>query len=131
MQRAPVRLDTTLRQIALSAIVESLANDNVTVLVASLDATYLHILAQFKDLRPRQRLGWAKLFATKKVKESLNAHGAAVGPPLELKIGDGLWGKRSQCLPIRDRGHRLNTLNYIAAHRKQGSAIWLNPAMRK
>jgi hypothetical protein len=44
------------------------------------------VLAHLDD-RPRQHLGWAKLNATKKVKEFLNAHGAAVGICLELRRG--------------------------------------------
>jgi hypothetical protein len=129
MQREPVRLERELREIALQGIVDCLMGDGIIVLAACLDSTHLHILAQFKDLRPRQRLGWAKFFATKQVKQSLNAHGAAVGASPKLKIGEGLWGKRSQCVPIRDRGHRLNTANYIASHQKKGAAIWLNPKL--
>jgi hypothetical protein len=129
MPRDPLRLDPELREIALRSIVECLAGDGIIVLAACLDATHLHVLAQFKDQRPRQRLGWAKFFATKKVKEYLNAHGAAVGNPLQLTLGQGLWGKRSECVPIRDRQHRLNTLNYIAGHRKQGATLWLNPQL--
>jgi hypothetical protein len=63
------------------------------------------------------------------VKQYLNAHGAAVGTSLKLKPGEGIWGKRSQCVPIRDRAHRLNTANYIAGHRKKGAAIWSNPEL--
>jgi hypothetical protein len=130
MKRDPVHLDRELRDIALQGIVQHLKEEGVNILVACLDATHLHVLGQFKDLRPRQRLGWAKFFATKLVKESLNAHGSAVRNLLELKEGQGLWGKRSQSVPIRDRAHRLNTLNYIASHQKKGAAIWLNPELR-
>jgi hypothetical protein len=67
MRRDPVRLERELRDIALRGVVECLMGDGIVVLVACLDATHLHVLAQFKDLRPRQRLGWAKFFATKQV----------------------------------------------------------------
>jgi hypothetical protein len=129
MQRDPVRLERELREIALRGVVESLVGDGIVVLVACLDATHLHVLAQFKDLRPRQRLGWAKFFATKQVKQYLNAHGAAVGNFLELKLGEGIWGKRSECVPITDRQHRVNVLNYVAGHSKKGALVWLNPRL--
>ncbi len=129
MQRDPVRLERELREIALRGIVECLAGDGIAVLVACLDAAHLHVLAQFKDLRPRRRLGWAKFFATKQVKQYLNAHGAAVGNFPELKTGEGIWGKRSECVPITDRQHRVNVLNYIAGHWKKGASVWLNPKL--
>jgi hypothetical protein len=129
MTRDPVRLERELREIALRAVVECLMGDNIIVLVACLDATHLHVLAQFKDLRPRQRVGWAKFFTTKKVKEYLNAHGAAVGNSPELKIGEGIWGKRSECVPITDRQHRVNVLNYVAGHSEKGALVWLNPRL--
>ena len=131
MKREPVRLERQLREIALQAVVDCLTGDGVLVLVACLDGIHLHVLGRFKDLRPRQRLGWAKFAATKKAKEHLNAHRAAVGNSLNLQIGEGIWGKRSECTPIRDRQHRLNTLNYIAKHRKDGAILWLNPELGK
>jgi hypothetical protein len=48
-----------------------------------------------------------------------------------LKTGEGIWGKRSQCAPIRDAGHRLNTLKYIAGHGSKGAMVWLNPSVPK
>jgi hypothetical protein len=127
MKRDPVRLEREVRKVALRAFVDCLVGDGVVVLVACLGATHLHVLAQFKDNPPRQRVGWAKFEATKKVKEFINAHGAAMGISLNLKTGEGLWGKRSECRPIKDRAHRLNALNYIADHWKQGAVVWLNP----
>lgn len=127
LKRDPVRLESELRSIALSAVVESLEGDGIIVLVACLGATHLHLLAQFKDRRPRQRLGWAKLLATKRVKEFLSVHGEDYC--LALQKGEGLWAKRSQCVPVRDRQHRVNTLNYIAAHAKRGAVVWLNPRL--
>jgi hypothetical protein len=131
MKRDPVHLDRELRRIALQRIVEVLQQDGVTVLVACLDGKHLHVLGQFKDKRPRRRLGWAKYYATKAVKQFLNAHGAAVGSKLELNEGEGIWGKRSECVPIEDREHRTNSLNYIKDHWKKGALIWLNPHLPK
>jgi len=129
MKRDPVYLDEELRRLALLAVVECLIGDGIIVLVACLDRKHLHVLGQFKDKRSRQRLGWAKFHATKKVKQFLNTHGAAVGIPLELKTGEGIWGKRSECVPVTDCVHRLNSLNYIAGHWKKGARVWLNPRL--
>ncbi len=129
MDRDPVRLGREVRETVLRAAVECLMKAGVIVLVACLDGSHLHVLARFDDNRPRHRLGWAKYFATKKLKEFLNAHGAARGISLDLKRGEGIWGKRSECKPIRDSAHRLNALNYIAGHGKKGAVVWLNPAL--
>ena len=131
MKRDPVYLERELRHIALLAVVQCLIKDGIEVLVACLDDHHLHVLGKFCDHRPRQRLGWAKFEATKKVKEFLNAHGDAVGIELELKLGEGIWGKRSECKPITDREHRLNSLKYISDHWKQGALVWLNPVLPK
>jgi hypothetical protein len=129
MKRDPVFLEAELRRIALLAIVTCLMRDGIDVLVACLDDHHLHVLGRFRDYRPRQRLGWAKFEATKKVKAFINAHGAAVGIVLELKRGEGIWGKRSDCKPVGDREHRLNSLKYIAGHWKRGELVWLNPKL--
>ncbi|HVT90845.1 MAG TPA: hypothetical protein VHD56_18470 [Tepidisphaeraceae bacterium] len=121
MKREPVHLDHDLREVALHSIVECLAGDGIAVLVACLNGEHLHILAQFQDRKPRQRLGWAKLSATKSVKEFLNAHGA-VDFPLELKQGEGIWGKRSECIPIKDRKHRLQALEIYIRSLEAGIA---------
>jgi len=39
-----------------------------------------------------------------------------------LKLGEGIWAKRSHPEPIKDRHHRLNTANYIIDHTKKGCA---------
>lgn len=129
MKRDPVFLEAELRRIALLAIVTCLMRDGIDVLVAALDDHHLHVLGRFRDHRPRQRLGWAKFEATKKVKEFINAHGAAVDIVLELKHGEGIWAKRSECKPVEDQEHRLNSLNYIKGHWKKGALIWLNPKL--
>jgi hypothetical protein len=63
------------------------------------------------------------------VKQFLSAHGATVGCKLELKEGEGIWGKRSGCVPIEDREHRFNSLRYIAGHWRKGALVWLHPEL--
>ena len=57
--------------------------------------------------------------------------GAAVGSPLDLKEGKGLWAIRSKIEPIRARRHQVNTVKYIAAHARRGAALYLHPRLKK
>jgi hypothetical protein len=137
MKRKAVRLDRRLRAIALVAIIESLREDGIDVLVASLDDHHLHLLGKFVDCNPRTKLGWAKLNATKKVKAFLadqkKAHGDAMGLgfPLNLRKGEGIWAKRSKAEPIRDRSHQINTCGYIADHGKRGAIVFIHPIVER
>ena len=129
MKRDAVRLEKRLRWIAIVAIVASLSGDGVEVLVASLDDHHLHVLGRFRKHNPRRLLGWAKFNATKTVKRYLKAHGAAVGPTLELRDGEGIWAKRSKAHPINDRGHQVNSCGYIADHGKRGAVVFIHPSV--
>ncbi len=63
-------------------------------------------------------MGWAKLAATKKVKEAmaaLEAHGTAVG--LDLDLGDGIWAKGTKAEPhYRPRPPAPHVVPYIHDH---------------
>lgn len=131
MHRDAVHLEKQLQVIALLAIVTTLMNDGIEILVVSLDDHHLHLLARFSDGNPRKRMGWAKLAATKAVKrfietEKDKTHGSAVGFDLNLKIGEGLWAKRGKEKPINDRSHQLNVVEYIADHGERGATIYLH-----
>ena len=131
MKRDAVRLDARLRWIALVAIVESLRQNNVYILVASLDDHHLYLLGKFPEHNPRILLGWAKFHATKAVKRYLKAHGSAVRFKLQLREGEGIWAKRSKAEPIRDRSHQVNTCGYIAKHGTRGAAIFMHPMVER
>jgi hypothetical protein len=135
MQRAAVRLEKRLRGIALLAIVLTLLGDGMDVIIASLDDHHLHLLARFRDHQPRKRLGWAKFYATKAVKEYIShcekTHGGAVGFQLNLKPGEGLWAKRSKAIPIKNRSHQLNVVKYVADHRNRGAILFMQPAAER
>ena len=110
MDRDAVRLTSRLRTVALLAIVTTLAANGAEALIASLDDHHLHVLVRFRDHRSRTRIGWAKLAATKKVKEALaalKAHGTAVDQ--DLAPGEGIWAKGTRAEPVRDRGHHNST----------------------
>jgi len=127
MKRDPVRLEYRAREVALEAIVKTLLSDSVDVLVSCLDGIHLHVLGRFRDKKPRQRLGWAKLEATKRVKAWAVLNRVELG----LKQGEGLWAKRSKNLPVKDKAHRDNTLLYIADHEQKGAVVYVHPPARK
>lgn len=131
MKRHEVRLEKQLQTIALLGVVTTLMNDGIEVLAISLDDHHLHVLARFRDHKPRKRMGWAKFFATKAVKkfielEKEKTHGSAVGFDLNLKVGEGLWAKRGKEKPINDRQHQLNVVEYIADHGLRGAVVYLH-----
>ena len=81
MDREAVRLDRSLRSVALLGIVTTLADWGAPVVIASLDDHHLHVLARIPDHDCRRSMGWAKLAATKQVKKTLvalKARGIAV-----------------------------------------------------
>ena len=132
MSRKPVRLANRLREIALLAVITTLVEYGVEVVIASLDDHHLHVLARVTDHQCRRRMGWAKLAATKKVKEAiapLKAQGTAVG--LDLDTGEGIWAKGTRAEPIRDRRHQLNTVPYIHDHIRRGAVVYLAPAAER
>ena len=128
MDRQAVRLTVELRRVALIALVITLVGDGIEVLIASLDDHHLHVLARFRDHETRRRMGWAKLQATKRVKEALAAmqtHGDAVGFDLHLDVGDGIWAKGTKAEPVRDRSHQLNVIPYIYDHIGRGAVVYM------
>jgi REP element-mobilizing transposase RayT len=118
MKRDPVKIASELRQFIANAIAEKLHSDGIEVLIVSVDALHVHVLGRFPDHKPRYSIGYAKKHATQKLK----AHGLAVG--LNLKLGEGLWAKRSHPEAITDRAHQLNTFGYIFGHSKSGARIY-------
>jgi predicted DNA repair protein MutK len=134
MNRDAVRLTKQLRHVALIAIVATLIEHGVEVLIASLDDHHLHVLARVRDHQCRRRMGWAKLNATKKVKEALaamKAHGTAVGLDLHLENGEGIWAKGTKAEPIRDRQHQLNTVPCIYRHARRGAVVFMHPNVER
>ncbi len=129
MDREVVRLTAELRRVALIGLVLTLLGDGIEVLIASLDDHHLHVLARFRDHETRRRLGWAKFYATKRVKEALAAmqtRGNAVGFELQLDVGDGIWAKGTKAEPVRDRAHQLNAVPYIYDHVRRGAVAYLS-----
>jgi hypothetical protein len=113
MTRDAVRIDADLRQFVLDAAVEKLRGDSIELLVASVDAKHLHVLARFPDHRPREWIGRAKKHTSHSARQC----------GLRQEKG-GLWGKRCGVHPVRDRGHQLNTFGYICKHVLQGAVVW-------
>jgi hypothetical protein len=53
MKREPIKIEQPLREFVVESIVEKLQLNGVEVLVASVDAKHLHLLARFSDHQTR------------------------------------------------------------------------------
>ncbi len=115
MPRPPVRLSPVQRRLAVEYFVASLQKDRIELVVLAIDRIHFHLLARFPDHAPRHWLGIAK----KESPHHLKAHGGPVG---------GIWGTRTQCVPVKDRAHQVAVANYILAHARHGAAVWRLPA---
>lgn len=113
MSRDPVRVAPHLRALVVVEVVRKLTEDGIEVLIASVDAKHLHLLARFRDHRHRHWVGRAKKHASHQLRQ------------LGLRHDEGgLWAVRSRAEPIAHRSHQLHAFRYIHAHAKKGAAIW-------
>ncbi len=83
------------------------------MVVISVDAKHVHILARFRDHNVRHWVGRSKKHASHSVRQ----HG------LRTEEG-GLWAKRCHPKPISDRTHEVKVAGYIIDHAKKGARIW-------
>jgi hypothetical protein len=110
LRRAAVHLTVIQRRIAADAIVEKMSADEIEVVALSVDDHHFHILARFRDHRPKHWVGRAKMHLSMILRDN-GVHG-------------GVWAAGCRALPIRDRRHQLNVFNYIMKHRVRGAAVW-------
>src|SRR5665213_4521022 len=112
MKRDPVILTLEQRLLIVRLIVESLQRREFDVTVACTTDIHFHVLARFPDRNPRHWIGIAKK------ESSHHAH------EFKLGVGGGLWAVRTKSLPVKSRGHQVNTAKYIYDHVEQGGAVW-------
>ena len=110
MRKQAVHLNAEQRQVALSALVDKLQTDPVELLALAIDDHHFHLLARFRDHRPKHWVGRAKMNASMLLRD--------VGLPGKV------WAVGCRTLPIRDRSHQLNAFDYILNHRRQGATVW-------
>ncbi len=72
------------------------------------------VLAGATDVRPY--IGRAKQAASHAVRSELPGR---------------IWGQRCHPVRIRNEGHYRRVVDYIAAHSKQGAALWVHPDLRR
>lgn len=113
MKRDPVRIERELRQFVADAIAEKLRQDNIEVLIVSVDGKHIHVLARFPDHNPRHWIGRAKKHASHSVRQQ----------GLRTEEG-GLFAKRCHPEPIEDREHEVNVFGYIFDHIERGARVW-------
>ena len=112
MKRDPVYLNRTQRQRAVEEFVRSFKKWGIELRIISIDRVHVHWLARFRAHDPRHYVGLAK----KESSAYLKQHG--------LAPSGGLWAVRCKCLPIADRTHFDNVVDYIDNHEAKGAAIW-------
>lgn len=113
MTRDSVRIAKPLRMFVLERFVERLLWDEIEVLVCSVDATHVHILARFPDHNPRHWTGLAKKHTSHAIRQA----------SLRIEAG-GLWAKRGSVKPIADRKHQLTCYRYIERHKSTDAVVW-------
>jgi len=110
LRRVPIHFDPTQREIAANAMVEKLLADEIEAIALSIDDHHFHMLARFRDHRPRHWVGRAKMHSSMILRD--------------YGLPGGAWAVGCRTLPIRDRRHQINVFNYIVKHRQQGAAVW-------
>jgi REP element-mobilizing transposase RayT len=120
MTREPVYLtDRSLRMTACAEMIASLLRHDVQVIVLSVDRVHFHLLARFPAHDPRKFVGIAKKDSSRFLTDS-----GAFEP-------GGIWAKKSECVPVKNRGHQLKAAKYIADHYKKGAVVWSIPALQR
>jgi hypothetical protein len=112
MDRAAVHLTRQQRRIAVDTLIATLIFHGIETIAVSLDDHHLHLLARFRDHKPRAWLGIAKKNASRELSDR------------NLLPEGGIWGKRSKCEPVKDRQHQLAIFRYVLNHARQGAATW-------
>ncbi len=95
MPRPPVHLTPHQRRLALQEMIKSFTRQRIEIIALSVDRIHFHLLARFPDHNPRHHIGVAKKESSHYLKETGQS-----------PIG-GIWGTRTQCVPIKDRAHQL------------------------
>jgi hypothetical protein len=119
MKRDPVKIAHDRRWFVLCAIVDRLREKEIEVVIASLDATHLHVLVRFPDQNPRHWIGMSKKHASFECRSRF------------ADYSGGLWAKRGHPEPITDRVHQVNVANYIRDHWLRGAVVWVCEKLRE
>jgi hypothetical protein len=120
MKREPVYLtDRSSRMSACTEMIASLRRHNIEVIALSADRVHFHLLARFPAHNPRKFVGIAKKDSSRLLTDS------GVFEP------GGIWAKKSECVPVKNRGHQLKAAKYVVDHYKKGAIVWSIPALRR
>jgi len=106
----PVRFDPDQRELAGTALVETLLARRIEVLALSMDAIHYHILGRFPDGQVRRHVGRAKLHAYHLLRE-------------RWQVGK-VWQALCNVTPVSDRTHQVNVFRYIRSHADKGAWVW-------
>jgi len=110
LKRSAVVLNSHQRSLTGRGLLEMLESAGCAVVAIGVGGEHVHIAVQLTDHEAKLLIGQAKKHAW----YLLRAAG---------HIGRA-WAAGCRTEPICDRSHQLNTINYIAKHRKQGAWVW-------
>ena len=140
MKRDPVKIDREdVIDFILRCMIDRLTQFQTPIAIAEFDGVHFHGLIQCVDHDPKIKLGIAKQYATAQLKKHIEAlgiqhekaHGSAVGlcdalggfGEVNLKLGEGLWGRGSHPTSIEDANHWCKTYGYIFDHAERGAIV--------
>lgn len=110
MKRDMVRLRPVQRRVAGQAMFDMLRAQGAMIVSIAVSAVHVHVVARLPDCETREYIGRAKKHAA----HCLRAAG----------LQGGAWAKRCRTLPIKDRAHQINAVNYVMDHRAEGAWAW-------
>jgi len=108
---SPVLLPKPLRQSIGDRVVSSLTQHGDRILVISVSAMHVHLLAELSSdaVQTKLVIGNAKKSASQ-----------AIGDALPSRV----WSRDCGIKPIRDEEHHRNTYLYIEKHALEGAFVW-------
>ncbi len=112
LKQAPVSLPVPLRAVVGTSIKERLEGLGYLVIALTVTAQHVHVLVKLPLGDVREHIGVAKKHAWFVLRQQHLWRGK-------------LWGKRCQCVLVRDRTHQLNVYRYIGKHVDEGGWVWL------
>jgi len=110
LKQPPVHLTVAQRVVAGRALVEMLVDQEIEMLVLSLDAIHFHLLGRFCNAQVRPIVGHAKKHAYFQLRN--------------LGFVGRLWENGTHVVPITDRKHQLHAFRYICNHGAKGAWVW-------
>lgn len=111
--RAAIILPEDVREVIAGAVAEKFAELGCVVSIVAVSATHVHALVGVGAHDAKRLMGWAKQFASHRVRE---------------RAPGKIWGQGCHVVRVRDEGHAQAIFSYIQAHGpRERAGVWVNP----